>query len=143
MFRSFSKMDKRYLEPNSLKNIHYLYIEAEHLYGLNKPKVDFILFVYDLEFFTIDYVSEALRRSRQTTARKVIYPLMKDGYIYKHFDKLTPKDDAEGQFFREETKYNYKVRYALSQSGRIIATKLIRKMAGEIPFTCLRDEHTP
>ena len=44
---------------------------------------------------------------------------MNKGYIYKHFDKLTPSDTYEDHLFRDETKYNYRVRYAITQKARI------------------------
>ena len=50
----------------------------------------FLLWAYDLEFFTIKHASEDMGRSAAPLAQKTIYPLMKEGYVYKHFDRLTP-----------------------------------------------------
>ena len=67
-------------------------------------------------------------------ADRIIYPLLKKEYIYKHFDKLTPTNSVQDYFFREETKFNYRVRYALSQKGRLMVARINRKMRGEEPF---------
>jgi len=56
---------------------------------------------------------------KDNLADRLIYPMLKEGYLYKHFDKLTPSQTMEDHLFRDETKYNYRVRYALSQKGRM------------------------
>ena len=133
-FREFSKIDKRYIQDNALKNLHYLYIDAKENYDLGKAELEFLLFVYDLEFWTIQYVSNAMNKSPHKIGDRIIYPLLKKEYIYKHFDKLTPSNVMEDHFFRDETKYNYRVRYALSQKGRLFVARMNRKMRGEEPF---------
>tara|TARA_R100000654_G_scaffold40902_2_gene67003 strand:+ start:151 stop:570 length:420 start_codon:yes stop_codon:yes gene_type:complete len=120
LFREFSQLPDKYVNHNYLKNLR----SATNDFLGRNPKLTksylyFMLFVYDLEFFTIDWVSEEYRMSRGSVCDRIIYPLMKEGYIYKHFDKLTPSQTAEDHLFREETKYNYRVRYALSQRGRM------------------------
>ena len=59
---------------------------------------------------------------------QLVYPLVKEGYLYKHFDKLTPSQSMEDHLFREETKMNYRVRYALSQKGRLLVQAFYRKL---------------
>ena len=56
-------------------------------------------------------------------------PLMKMGYIYKYYDKLTPNNYEEAMF--DESKMRYRVRYALSQKGRILVQRYYRKLEGE------------
>jgi len=48
--------------------------------------------------------------------------------MYKHFDKLTPSQNMDDHLFREETKYNYRVRYALSQKGRLLVQRFYRSL---------------
>lgn len=120
LFREFSKLPDKYVKHNYLKNLRsatngFISRNPE----LTKSYLYFMLFVYDLEFFTIDWVSEEYEISRGSVSERIIYPLMRDGYIYKHFDKLTPSHTSEDHLFRDETKYNYRVRYALSQRGRM------------------------
>jgi hypothetical protein len=133
-FREFSKIDKKYIQENSMKNLHFLYRDAKDNMDLGKAEVDLLFFIYDLEFWTISYVSETMNRSHKKLADRYVYPLMKKGWIYKHFDKLTPSQNMEDHFFRDETKMNYKVRYALTQKGRLNVARLYRKMRGEEPF---------
>ena len=69
LFRSFSKIDKMFIKENYLNNITFLYRDAKHNYNLTRLEVDFIMFIYDLEFWTIKYVAEAMNRS-ETQMRK-------------------------------------------------------------------------
>tara|TARA_R110000824_G_scaffold4388_11_gene21229 strand:- start:828 stop:1307 length:480 start_codon:yes stop_codon:yes gene_type:complete len=134
LFRSFSKIDKMFIKENYLNNITFLYRDAKHNYNLTRLEVDFIMFIYDLEFWTIKYVAEAMNRSETQMRKDFIWNIKKKGYIYKHFDKLTPSNKLEDHIFRDETKYNYAVRYALSQKGRLVVARLYRKMRGEEDF---------
>lgn len=79
-----------------------------------------MLWVYDLEFWTLDYASENYGYGKGRLGDTVVFPLVKEGYLYKHFDKMTPSQTREDHLFREETKYNYRVRYAISQKGRLL-----------------------
>ena len=87
-----------------------------------------MLFIYDLEFFTIKWVAEEYGMFEKNMSDRIIYPLMKEGYIYKHFDKLTPSQTLEDHLFRDETKYNYRVRYALSQRGRMAVQSFYKSL---------------
>jgi len=142
-FREFSKIDKRYIQENHLKNLHHMYVDAYENYGLGKAGLDFMMFIYDLEFWTIDYAADAMNKSKKKLGERVVYPLLKDGWVYKHFDKLTPSSTMEDHFFRDETKYNYRVRYALSQKGRLMVARFYRKMRGEEPFNYAPYEQNP
>lgn len=144
-FREFSKIDKKYIQENGLKNLHKLYIDAKQNYNLGKAEVEFLFFVYDLEFWTLRYVAEAMGKSKKKLSDRVVYPLMREGYIYKHFDKLTPSNTMEDHYFRDETKMNYRVRYALSQKGRLLVARYYRKMRGEERWvtSSLHDEPIP
>ena len=133
-FREFSKIDKRYITENGMKNLHFLYLDAKATMDLGKAEVDILFFIYDLEFWTIAYLSQAMDKSHKKLADRYVYPLMKKGWIYKHFDKLTPSQNMEDHFFRDETKMNYRVRYALTQKGRLNVARLYRKMRGEESF---------
>jgi hypothetical protein len=133
-FREFSKIEKKYIQENGMKNMHLLYRDARDNMDLGRAEVDLLFFIYDLEFWTISYIAESMSRSHKKLADRYIYPLMKEGWIYKHFDKLTPSQNMEDHFFRDETKMNYKVRYAITQKGRLYVARMYRKMRGEEPF---------
>ena len=66
--------------------------------------------------------------NKNNTQNRFIYPLVKKGYLYKHFDKLTPSNTYEDHLFREETKFNYRVRYALTQKARLMVQKIYRDL---------------
>ena len=100
LFREFSLQDKKYIRRNYLKKLK------------------------------IKYASENLVMNRNNTQNRFIYPLVNKGYLYKHFDKLTPSQTFEDHLFREETKYNYRVRYALTQKGRLLVQRVYREFEG-------------
>ena len=87
-----------------------------------------MLWGYDLEFFTIKHAANDMDVSTRVIAEKTLYPLMKEGYVYKHFDKMTPSQTREDHLFREETKYNYRVRYALTQKARLLVQAFYREL---------------
>lgn len=134
LFREFSMMDSKFLKDNFLRYTHFMYRDAKSIYGLGRADVDFLLFIYDLEFFTISYVSKAMGKSQKQLRERLVFRLVNEGYLYKHFDKLTPRKDVVDQFFREENKFNYRVRYAMSQKGRLFVATMLRRMRGEEPF---------
>jgi len=120
LFREVSKMPDKYVKNNHLKNIRSAtndFLESNP--ELTKSYLYLLLFVYDLEFFTISWLAENYGMNKSNLADRMIYPLVASGYLYKHFDKLTPSQTLEDHLFRDETKYNYRVRYALSQKGRL------------------------
>ena len=119
LFRDVSMLPEKYVKHNYLKNIRGatdMFLDGS---DLTKSYLYFILFIYDLEFFTISWVASEYGMNKKNLADRMIYPLVSMGYIYKHFDRLTPSSTADDHLFRDETKYNYRVRYALSQKGRL------------------------
>lgn len=87
-----------------------------------------MLWAYDLEFWTLDYAAESYGYSKKKIGERIVYPLMAEGLVYKHFDKLTPSDSYEDHLFRDETKFNYRVRYALTQKARLLVQRFYSKM---------------
>lgn len=129
LFREFSKLPERYVKHNYLKNLRsatndFLDSNAD----LTKSYLYLLLFLYDLEFFTIDYVASEYGMNRKNLADRMIYPLVISGYLYKHFDKLTPSQTLEDHLFRDETKMNYRVRYAMSQKGRLAVQRFYNSL---------------
>lgn len=135
MFRDFSYLKEKWMKDNYLKNWSIVMSDMLSRYDLSDKEMRFMLFVYDLEFFTMDWIAGEYQYEKRNIGRRLVYPLLKKGYIYKHFDKLTPSTVREDHLFREENKYNYRVRYALSQNGRLVVSKFYRKMSGEEPIS--------
>ena len=129
LFREVSRLPDKYVKQNYLKNLRSA--TNDFLDGhpdLTKSYLYLLLFLYDLEFFTIDYVSSEYGMNRKNLADRMIYPLVIAGYLYKHFDKLTPSQTLEDHLFRDETKYNYRVRYAMSQKGRLAVQRFYNSL---------------
>ena len=130
LFREFSPQDKKYILRNYLKNIKTVKRKINKEYDISFSMVEFLLWGYDLQFFTIKYAAKGLGMNEHNTANRFIYPLMKRGYLYKHFDKLTPSQTFEDHLFREETKMNYRVRYALTQKARLLVQRIYKELQG-------------
>jgi len=128
LFRESSKLNERYVKRNYLKHLRSILISTQENNDLFQKELMFILWAYDLEFWTLDYAAEDYDMSRKKLAERIVYPLVKVGYIYKHFDKLTPSDTYEDHLFRDETKFNYRVRYALTQKARNMVQRVYRNL---------------
>jgi len=128
MFRDFSPLNQRYVNQNHLKRLRKTMIWIKDQHGISQKDIHFMLWAYDLEFWTLDFAAKDYEMLKDKMADRIVYPLMKEGYIYKHFDKMSPSQTREDHLFREETKYNYRVRYALSQKGRLIVQRFYKKM---------------
>ncbi len=83
---------------------------------------------YGLVFFTIKYAAEDLEMNKGNVENRIIYPLVNKGYLYKYFDKLTPSQTYEDHLFRDETKYNYRVRYALTKKARLMVQRIYSQL---------------
>tara|TARA_R100001198_G_C5242699_1_gene220375 strand:+ start:8761 stop:9153 length:393 start_codon:yes stop_codon:yes gene_type:complete len=123
MFRDFSFIDKRSVSSNYLKNYKKIMKEFVNTYDLSARQILFLIHAYDLEFWTIDYISKSLGERKNQVGIKVLYPLLRKEYVYKHFDKLTPSNTLEDHIFRDETKYNYRIRYAITQRARLLVSR--------------------
>ena len=128
LFREFSKLDAKYVNNNHLKDFRSTRIKFCEDNNIAFRNLEFLLWAYDLEFFTISHASEEYGIQRGNLGNRYVFPLMKDGYIYKHFDRLTPNETAEDHLFRDETKYNYRVRYAISQRSRLLVQRFYRQL---------------
>jgi len=128
LFRDVSFLKKRYVGENHLKNLRSVRTSFCESSGVSWSHLEFLLWCYDMEFFTISYASENYGVNHDNLANRIIYPLQREGYIYKHFDKLTPSQELDDHLFREETKYNYRVRYAMSQKARLLVQRFYRSL---------------
>ena len=129
MFRDFSKRSKSRVSQNHLKDLKVVKQHIQKDADVSFSDVEFMLWANDLEFFTIDYGAGELNFNKDNLANRHIYPLTKLGYLYKHFPKLSPSQTMEDHIFRDETKWGYRTRYALTQKGRNMVKK-VYKMLG-------------
>ena len=128
MFRDFSVLKDKYVNNNYLKNLHSARKEFCDHHEVDWKHLEFLLWAYDLEFFTIDYASSEYGYNRSNMANRIIYPLQADDLIYKHFERLTPSQSLDDHLFRSETKYNYRVRYALTQRARLLVQRFYQSL---------------
>ena len=128
LFRDFSHLNQRYVKNNYLKRLRTSMISFCEKKDVFEREMLFMLWAYDLEFFTLKYASKDFKYSEKKLAERLVYPLANEGYIYKHFDKMTPSTKLEDHLFREETKYNYRVRYALTQKARLLVQAFYRDL---------------
>jgi len=128
MFRDFSRQDKKYIKRNDLKRLKQMRQKVTSQWEISFSDLEFLLWGYDLQFFTIDYAAQDLEMNKTNLSNRIIYPMHRAGYLYKHFDKLTPSDTYEDHLFRDETKYNYRVRYALTQKARLLVQRFYRDL---------------
>ena len=128
MFRDFCLQDKKYILRNYLKRLKTVKRKINKEYDIPFSMMEFLLWGYDLQFFTIDYASKDLQMNKNNTANRFIYPLVNKGYLYKYFDKLTPSQTYEDHLFRDETKYNYRVRYALTKKARLMVQRIYSQL---------------
>ena len=129
MFRDFSPLDQKYVNHNHLKHLRRRMTETEQTNDIYRKELLFLLWAYDLEFFTIDYASKEYEFRKNHLADRIIYPLVNAGWLYKHFDKMTPSNKMEDYIFREETKFNYRVRYALTQKARLMVQRFYNSLS--------------
>jgi hypothetical protein len=127
-FREFSRLPERYVKNNYLKSLRKALISTQEQHRVFEKELMFMLWAYDLEFWTLDYAAEQYGYSKKKIGERIVYPLMSEGLVYKHFDKLTPSDTYEDHLFRDETKFNYRVRYALTQKARLLVQRFYSKM---------------
>tara|TARA_A100001201_G_C4083365_1_gene199699 strand:+ start:291 stop:770 length:480 start_codon:yes stop_codon:yes gene_type:complete len=132
LFREFSRLNQRYVNKNYLKHLRKETLKMQADYEIFNREFMFMLWAYDLEFFTLNHASESFGYARSKIGEKIVYPLANEGYIYKHFDKLTPSTTREDHLFREETKHNYRVRYALTQKARMLVQTFYRRLEGSV-----------
>ena len=128
MFRDFKMRDANKL-GSSYGKYHRLVIrDLIESAELKEREINFLIFIYDYEFFTLDHMSEAYFYNKLKLAQRLVYPLVNKGHLYKYFDKLSPSTYEEAIF--HESKMGYRVRYALSQKGRLLVQRYYRKLEG-------------
>ena len=129
LFREFSKLNQRYVKNNHLKYLRNnikVFCKKNDIF---ERELMFMLWAYDLEFWTLTHAAQDYGdQSPEKIGERVVYELVNNGYVYKYFDKLTPSDTYEDHMFRSETKFNYRVRYALSQKGRMLVGRFYKTM---------------
>jgi len=129
-FRDFAYRDDRGASTYKFAWHANKYIKAK--YGLIPIQIEFLLFAYDLEFFTIEWMAQQLVKSYNQTKDWLTVKLKKKGLLFDYFSK----DDIDihkdtSMWFREENRWNYRKRYALTQEGRKIVEEWVAITTGQ------------
>ena len=132
LFRESLKLDQRYVKRNHLKHLRSVLSKIQDSYDVFQKEIMFLCWAYDLEFWTADYASENYGYSKGKLRARLIQPLMKAGYVHKYFDRLTPSQKLEDHLFREETKANYRVRYAITQKARLLVQRFYKNLEDSV-----------
>jgi hypothetical protein len=123
LFREASAMQDRYVKDNYLKDLRSKRLMFCESNKISFSHLEFLLWAYDKEFWTINFASSEYGMNKNNMGDRIVYPLLKEDMVYKHFDKLTPSNDPDAHMFREETKYSYRVRYAITQKARLLVQR--------------------
>ena len=126
VFRDF--VLKKDMEFNYLHQLKNMKRRVNDEYPVTFGELEFLLWGADFEFWTLNFASKQLGMYKKKMAERVVYPLVNKEYVYKFYDRLTTAGKYEDFLFREETKFNYEVRYALTQKGRNLVSKFYREL---------------
>jgi hypothetical protein len=121
-FRDFAYRDNR--GDLSYKYVWHADRYIKQHYGLQPMYVQFLIYAYDLEFFTIEWMAKQLSKSYNQTKDWLTVKMRKKGLLFDYFsaeDINIHKDTS--MWFRQENRWNYRKRYALTQEGRMIADR--------------------
>ena len=116
-------LDDRYVRKNYLKDLRSKRMMFCESNNISFSHLEFLLWAYDKEFWTIAFASSEYGMNKNNTGDRFVYPLMRQDLVYKHFDKLTTSGNPEDHMFREETKFNYRVRYGITQRARLLVQR--------------------
>lgn len=128
MFREVSHLKRDKIGQNYLKDLRAARMMFCDDNEVSWAHLEFLLWAYDKEFWTINYAADEYGFNKKNFGNRILWPLMKEGLVFKYYDKLTPSDKLEDHLFREETKYNYRVRYAITQRARMVVQAFYRRL---------------
>ena len=137
-FRDFLYLDNK---PDSPAKFYYIAIRWARKNSTLKPRqIEALFFMHDLEFFTCQWLGKQLKVSYFQTKDKLIGPLVRDGYLFKYFDRRAVSYEDDSMWFRDENRFNYRVRYSLTQKSKLFIAKMYRIMAGDAKVETEYDE---
>lgn len=123
LFREFLKKEK--LEPLSF-NMKYYYNAKRYLSkkrDISVNHMEFLLWAYDLEFFTIRHAINEFHRFPLDVENKYIYVLKREGWLIKYHDAFHMRKDFAQRMLNDGKGYS-RMRYALSANARRLIKEL-------------------
>jgi hypothetical protein len=128
--REYAILPAKNILRNYLKYLRHVKVDISQSYGLTPSQIDYLLFVYDLEFFTLMYVRSHFAAISDNKMR-IMYnkPLMNMGLIDVYISRQSVTEEDK-QLFGLDNGVGYGARYCLSQKGRLLVQKIYRKLEG-------------
>ena len=113
--RDFSKLNKRYVNKNHLKKWSLVVRDIKSNHDVQQTELEFMLFVYDYEFFTLSHIAKTMKRSKNKLYERTILPLKQRGWVE---DVWHGKDvDTYVNALFEQNEKFHENRLGLSQKG--------------------------
>lgn len=128
MFREFLYKDKETRGSNYLKYHKMVKKSVVDEHDINNSILDFLVWAYDLEFFTTRYACKDLKMRQSNYYERVIMIALRKGLIYHYFKRMDSFKTFEDAQFREDGGHSYRVRYALTQRGRMVVKKFYDRL---------------
>jgi hypothetical protein len=129
--RQFSKLNKRYVKKNELKKLSLVLRDVKANYDIGQAEVEFLLFAYDYEFFTVNHIAKSLSKSRKKLYERTVLPLKNKGYVEIVYHGKGVDSYINALF---DEKVGNEHRLGLSQSGRLLVQRIYRKLYGDEPI---------
>jgi hypothetical protein len=122
---------------NILKLLNHVLIDAKHNYNIDTRELCFLLFIYDLEMFSLEYILPTFGYTgRQDNFVDItLYPLIQGGYVRKY----SPAQDTDLPIIMARNN-KQTTRYCITVSGRKLVKRYLDKLHGR--ESILVDEKT-
>lgn len=129
MRREFSVLHQSLISKNYLKNLCLILDEFQKKYGIRRVDMEFMLFAYEYEFFTVTFIAKKLGRSRNKLYERTILKLKQEGYL----EIVHSAKDVDGYVYAlfKEVKDKNTNRLTLSHKGRLAVQRFYRRLEGE------------
>lgn len=129
--REYAILPAKNILRNYLKYLRHVQVDICTQYELTPSQFQFLLFIYDLEFFTLVYARTHFAPISDNKMR-LIYtkPLMNKGLIDVYISRQSVTEEDK-QLFMLDKGIGYGARLALSQKGRLLVQKIYRKLEGK------------
>ncbi len=123
--REFLPLQDKYVRHNDMKYLSLAVRDMVNNTDLTKPELEFLLYVYDLEFFEITWVANTYNQSRKNVYERIVLPLKRKGYLTEYYNHNSEEDVQMFSLRRTASKLS------ASHKGRHAVQRLYRKMNGE------------
>ena len=125
--REFLPLQEKYVRHNDIKYWSIAIRDMVKYTDLTRAELEFLLYVYDLEFFEIPWAAQTYGQSRKKLYERIILPLKKKGYLEEYFNPTKRREDVDVHFnIRRNAQ-----KLSVSHKGRHNVQRLYRKLYGE------------